>query len=96
MPHLTDIEKKCVIFGASICAIFGLVILVTTAVAMPSANASNGCFDIDCLRERLRLICENDPEPKYLDCQNILKCMDADEQKIMRELLLSYHCNESS
>jgi hypothetical protein len=63
--------------------IVGLLFLATFDVAVPSIYASN-CVDIDCLKEKLRLLCETDPKLDYLYCQNILKCMDAGEQEIMR------------
>jgi hypothetical protein len=60
----------------------------------PSISASSNCVDIDCLREKLRLICETDPKPDYLDCHNILRCMNAGEQEIMRECVRDYAvCN---
>jgi hypothetical protein len=89
MPYLTDIEKKCVIIGGSTCTIFAL--LVSAAVVpVPSISASSNCVDIDCLKKRLRLICENDPKPNYLDCKNILRCMNVGEQEIMRECIKAY------
>ena len=53
------------------------------AVIVSSVTASNyDCVDIGCLKENLRRICQSDP--KYLDCENILRCMGAGEQEIMR------------
>jgi hypothetical protein len=64
----------------------GLFLLVTVAVAVPSVSASNyNCVDIDCLRQKLERICKDDTAPPYLDCENILRCIDAGEQEIMRE-----------
>jgi hypothetical protein len=59
-------------------------------------SASNNCVDIDCLKEKLRLACESDPIPEYLDCQNILRCMGADEQEIMRECVKAYPADNES
>ena len=56
-------KKKSAIIGGSIGTILGLFPLVT---AVPSVSASNNsCVDIDCLKEKLRFICESDPKPKY-------------------------------
>jgi hypothetical protein len=96
MWHLTDIEKKCVIIGGSTCTIFGLFILVTTAVAMPSINASKVCADIDCLKERFKLICEKEPKPNYLDCENIMRCTRVGEQEIMKECIKAYPADNDS
>ena len=84
MLSLTDLKKESVIIGSSIGIIVGLFLL-KTVVAVPSTNASNNCIDIDCLKEKLRRICETDPKPEYLDCKNILRCINAGEQEIMRE-----------
>jgi len=42
------------------------------------------CNDIDCLRQKLELICEEGTAPPYLDCENILLCMNGEEQEIMK------------
>ena len=81
--------KKHAIIGGIICSIVGLFLLVTT-VAVSSIGASNNCVDKDCLKEQLRLICESDPKPKYLDCENILRCVDAGEQDIIFPYII-YH-----
>ena len=84
MPSLLDKEKKKLITGGIISSIMGLFLLVA-AVIVPSVTASNNdCVDIDCLKEKLRLICQSDPKPEYLDCENILRCIDAGEQEIMK------------
>ena len=87
------------IISNSICIIIGLFLLSTAsvAVAVPSISASSNCVDIDCLKEKLRLVCESNAKPEFLDCQNILRCIDAGEQGIMRECVKSYPAvNESS
>jgi len=83
MLSLTDLMKESVIIGSSIGIIVGLFLL-KTVVAVPSASTSNICIDIDCLKENLRLVCETDPKSDYLDCENILRYMDAGEQEIMK------------
>ena len=61
MPSLTDMKKKSLIVGRSICTIVGLFLLMTVIV-VPSVSASNNnCVDIDCLKEKLRRICQSDP-----------------------------------
>src|SRR5919106_4976043 len=90
-------KKK--IIGSSIGTVIGLFPLAAAiAAALQSASASNNnCVDIDCLKEKLKLICESDPKPNYLDCQNILRCIDAGEQELMRECVRAYPAdNESS
>jgi hypothetical protein len=92
-------KKKSVIMGSSLGSIVGLFLLVAAAAAgLQSTIASHAnCVDIDCLKEKLRLSCETDLKPDYIGCQNILRCMDAGEQEIMRECVESYPTdNESS
>ena len=76
-------KKKSLIVSGTIGTIVGLFFLMT-AVVVPSVNTSNNCVDIDCLKDKLRLICETDPKPEYLDCENILRCMDKGEQEVIR------------
>jgi hypothetical protein len=96
LPSLTDEKENGLVICVNTILIVGLLFLATFAAAVPSVNASN-CVDIDCLKEKLRLLCKTDPKPDYLDCQNFLKCMDAGEQEIMRECVKSYSVdNESS
>jgi hypothetical protein len=87
--------KKNVIICGSIGIIIGLSLLVS-AFAEPSISASSNCVDINCLKEKLRLICETDPKPDYLDCQNILRCIDAEEQELMRECVKAYPADNES
>jgi hypothetical protein len=92
MPSLMDIEKKSVIVGSITGSIVGLFLLVT-AVAIPSVGATNNCVDIDCLKQKLERICKEGKEgtaPSYLDCESILRCIDAEEQEIMQECARSY------
>lgn len=42
-------------------------------------SADNNCIDIDCLKEELKTMCEEGTAPLYLDCENILRCIDAGE-----------------
>ena len=95
MLSLTDLKKESVIIGSSIGIIVGLFLL-KTVVAVPSTSVSNNCIDIDCLKEKLRLICETDPKPEYLDCENILRCINAGEQEIMRECVKQYPADNES
>ena len=72
------------IIGAIISPIVALFLLVT-AVAAPSVNASNNnCVGINCLKEKLERICKEGTAPPYLDCENILRCIDGGEQEIMK------------
>ena len=95
MLSLTDLKKESIIIGSSMGIIVGLFLL-KTVVAVPSTSASNNCIDIDCLKEKLRLICETDPKPEYLDCENILRCINAGEQEIMRECVKQYPADNES
>jgi len=95
MLSLSNLKKESVIIGSSIGIIVGLFLL-KTVVAVPSTSVSNNCIDIDCLKEKLRLICEIDPKPEYLDCENILRCINAGEQEIMRECVKQYPADNES
>ena len=76
--------------GGSIGTIVGLFLLMT-AVTVPSVNASNNnCVDIDCLKEKLKRMCKEGSAPPYLDCENILRCINAGEQEIMRQCTRGY------
>lgn len=60
-------KKKSLIIGGSIGTIAGLFLFMT-AVAVPSVSASNNCVDTDCLKKKLRLICElKTDESEYID-----------------------------
>jgi len=71
-------------------SIIGLSLLVTTVVVQ-SVGASNDCVDIECLKQKLERICKEGAAPSYLDCENILRCIDAGEQEIMRECARGYY-----
>lgn len=90
--------KKNAIICGIVYNIVGLFLLVTAAVAVSLVSAfPNNCVNIDCLEEQFRFIYESNPKPDYLDCENILRCMDAGEQEVMRECVKSYPAdNESS
>ena len=62
------------IIGGIIGSIIGVFLLVS-AVIVPAVSASNN--DIDYLKEKLRRICQSDPKPEYLDCENIFRYIDA-------------------
>jgi hypothetical protein len=72
----------------------GLFLLVTAA-EVPLVSASNDCVGIECLRQKLERICKEGTAPPYLDCENILRCIDAGEQEIMRECARGYHLVEN-
>ena len=59
-------------------------------------SSNENCIDIDCLKEKLRLKCETDPKPEYLDCENILRCINAGEQDIMSECVKGYPADNES
>lgn len=46
------------------------IFLLVTAVVVPAVSASNN--DIDCLKEKLRRICQSDPKPEYFDLKIFL------------------------
>jgi hypothetical protein len=94
LASLMLMKHKKMITGISMSIVIGLALLSTASVVVSSISASNNCADIDCLKEQLKLLCETDPKPDYLDCQNILRCMDAGEQEIMSECIRDYAaCN---
>ena len=49
-----------------------ILVMIPISGGLPTSNAHENCIDIDCLKDKLRLICETDPKPEYLDCENIL------------------------
>jgi hypothetical protein len=92
-----DMKKKKAISDGSTGTIVGLFLLVTAAVAVPSASASDNCVDIDCLKEKVRLKCElKTDESEYINCKNMLKCMDADEQELRKECINEYRACDST
>jgi hypothetical protein len=95
MPSLKDMEKKKTIIDGIMCSIVGLLLLVllllVTAAEVPLVSASNDCVDIECLKKKLEQICKDGTAPSYLDCENILHCINAGEQEIMQECARGYH-----
>lgn len=87
-------KKK--INGSSVGTVIGLFLLVVAAAFQSASASTNNCVDIDCLKEKLKLVCESDPKPKYLDCENILRCIDAGEQEVMRERVMAYPADNDS
>ena len=66
-------------------AILALAILVVIPISGVLATSSDeNCIDIDCLRKRLKQMCKEGAAPSYLDCENILRCMDGGEQEVMK------------
>ncbi len=65
--------------------ILTLAILVMIPISSLLATSSDeNCIDIDCLKERLKQICREGVAPSYLNCNNILRCIDGGEQKVMK------------
>ena len=66
--------------------ILALAILVMIPISSLLATSSDeNCIDIDCLKERLKQMCkEGAAAPSYLDCDNILRCIDGGEQEILK------------
>lgn len=83
LASLIYMKKKSVIICGIKGTIFGLFLLAAAAVPSVSAFTSN-CVDIECLKEKLRLMCETDPKLEYLDYENILRCIDAREPELMK------------
>jgi hypothetical protein len=83
------------IIGGSIGTIIGLFLLIIVVV-VPSVGGSTNCADIDCLKQKLERICKEGTAPSYLDCKNILRCIDAGEQEIMRECVREYPADNES
>lgn len=46
-------------------------------------------------RQKLERICKDDTAPPYLDCENILRCIDAGEQEITQECVRGYSLVEN-
>jgi hypothetical protein len=67
---------------------YTLVTLALTILAMIpissllATSSDENCIDIDCLKERQ--MCREGVAPSYLDCDNILRCIDGGEQEIMK------------
>ena len=64
-------------------AILALAILVVIPISGVLATSSDeNCIDIDCLKKRLKQMCREGAASSYLDCKNILGCMDGGEQEV--------------
>ncbi len=98
MSSLLYMEIKILIVGSCIGAIIVLLWFMEMTIVMGIDNSTyNNCTDIDCLKEKLERMYGEGSAPSYLDCENILRCIDAGEQKIMRECVKGYPAdNESS
>jgi hypothetical protein len=68
-----------VIIGGIMSSIIGSFLLVAAVIVSALSASNNDCTDIGCLKENLRRICQSDPKPEYLDCENILRCLGAGE-----------------
>ena len=78
-------EIKSVIVGSCIGAIVNLLFFMEMTIVMGIDNSTdNNCIDIDCLIEQIKRMCMDGRAPSYLDCENILRCIDAGEQEIMK------------
>ena len=73
-----------------------ILVMIPISGVLATSNTRENCINIDCLKEKLRLICETDPKPEYLDCENILRCINAGEQEIMRECAKQYPADNES
>lgn len=56
---------------------------MTIAMGKNNSTDSN-CISIDCLKEKLKRMCTEGSAPSYLDCENVLRCIDDNEQEIMK------------
>ncbi len=54
----------------------GLTVPQAEATNSTESNASPNCYDLDCLLEKLRQTCIERP---YLECENIITCIVAQE-----------------
>jgi hypothetical protein len=91
MSSAINMEIKSIIIDSCIGAIIVLLLFMEMTIVIGLDNSTyNNCIDIDCLKEKLKRICEEGSAPSYLDCKNILRCIDAGEQEIMRECVNGY------
>jgi hypothetical protein len=60
------------------------------------ARDNNTCVEIDCLKELIKRNCMEGIAPSYLDCENILRCIDAGEEEILRECVKGYPADNES
>ncbi len=92
-----DMKKKSVIVGSCIVAVIGLSFFMETTIVMGIHNSTDNNFiSIECLKEKLKEICKEGSAPSHLDCENILRCIDAGEQEIMRECVKGYPADNMS
>jgi hypothetical protein len=97
MSSLLNIEIKSVIVVSCIGVIVGLRFFMETANVLGIENSTdNNCIDIDCLKELIERMCIVGKAPLYLDCENILRCIDAREQEIMSECVKRYPADNES
>ena len=67
-----------------------------TIVPLAQGSTDDNCIDIDCLKEKLKRMCKEASARSYLDCENILRCIDAGEQELMRECVKGYPADNES
>ena len=92
-----NMEIKSVVVGHCIGAIIGLLFFMETTVVMGIHNSTdNNCIEMDCLKEKLKRMCMDGAAPSYLDCENILRCINTGEQEIMRECVKGYPADNES
>jgi hypothetical protein len=66
-------EIKSVIVASCIGVIVGLLFFVETTIVIGIDNSTNNnCFDIDCLKEKLKRMCMEGTAPSYFDCENCI------------------------
>ena len=73
-----------------------LLAFIGLVVQPVDASDNNACVDIDCLKELIKRMCMEGTAPSYLDCNNILRCINAGEQEIMRECVKQYPADNES
>ena len=97
MSSLINMEIKSVVVGSCIGAIIVLSFFMEMTIVMGLDNSTdNNCIEIDCLKEKLKRMCKEGSAPPYLDCENILRCIDAGEQDIMSECVKQYPADNES
>ena len=97
MSSLINMEIKSVVVGSCIGAIIVLSFFMEMTIVMGLDNSTdNNCIEIDCQKEKLKRMCMEGTAPSYLDCENILRCIDAGEQDIMSECVKGYPADNIS
>jgi hypothetical protein len=90
-------EIKSLIVGSCIGTIIVLLWFMEMTIVIGVDNSTyNNCIDIDCLKEKLKRMCEEGSAPSYLDCENILRCIDAGEQEMVSECVKAYPANNET